>query len=1151
MEELVVQKSQPIAPSGGQELVVKSTRPLAQSQAERTGPKITADDLQSRHLPEIRDFNRVMRGSTQDDLSDDEAVDRFLDLNRFFMGGNTVSTARNLATINSMTDEEKVTAGRGFTLFNDMENIFSSENTWAETGEGVKDYAAAVLADPVNLLGFGIGKVIATGGVRTGTAAARKTAMALYQRSLAKGATEEEARALATRAISRSMREAGNREIAAGTATQTSRAAANRLARTGAAATVAFDTVVAIGTDAAYQSGLLQTGAQEDRDWAQTGLAALGVLAVGGAAYTWGAQRGSSGNRNFVEGPTIQPTASTVSSALQSTVVTMGDWGKKVANGKEVRDLDTDFWIKLTLGDDSLGLKGVAQSFAEQGFVWQRRNKDDNIMNWVTDVMKKNVSTPDAIQFLKDFQAATGVKLPALNRKTYNNLIDTYAKKMSDSGRVLNAASQIAKQLGIPANKVTLAQLNSATLAATVAGQKNSLIGKLLSGEKTGQAAVDGIQRFQNNTIRMIVASPSTTTLNVQGWGAASTLNSVVDLTRGALYGGLAGLQMVFGKGDFQASKQMAYANWAANFQKMRNLLDPNTTYEVFRSYTIQRADNVKQLLEVGAGGIDIANQVGKGPLDPTMTKLGFAVEKGVDSVQRGALVQAQDGFTKSQEFLYQLDRRVREKYGKSLQDLFQDPNRRATMATAEYAAIEAQAVGETLRSIFSKSYKGQTKLGQAAGIIEDLRNIPAIGLMVPFGRFFNNTVAFMSDVSGLSIAGKWFGGYSKDRSFFDLAVRAGVGFGLVWAMVDKEVEELEMGLGTFQTIGGATGDIVDVKYEFPYSIFKAAARLMAHTQTGSEPSPQEIADIREAMQGYDDVVENFEKTGTIPPGVFEEVIDVAGGQLFRQIIGSSEGIRSYLEATLAGDKDAKELAVGLITAPVSQVASGWTRFLEPYNNILALSRDTDWSVMDRRQGNELINKSIRYMDHMVDMLVGMENLTGSAPQQAVSAASGEARPDMGKFVGARAGQELSYTERVMNFMGLPAWRLNNRSIMPEGDNRFNKLFNTLIEKKAEELWENPRFQRDPQFRDRIWADITQKARKEVKGIMESSIQKTGDRELAMLLSLSLSPGETGVRQALKELGMEDIELEDLTFGQLSLLEAHIKTRDDFIRLRR
>jgi hypothetical protein len=1146
LNELVVQRRQTsVAPNFGEqeELVVRSSQPVAQpAQQEVDRPKITADDLQSRHMPEIRDFLRVMRGTVEDDLSDEEAVNRYLDINRFFAGGNAVSAVRNLSTINSLSDEDKVLAGRGFDLFNSMENIFSEENTWSETGEGVKDYAAAVLADPVNLISLGIGKVVAAGGVRAGTRAAQQEAMRAYRASLASVATREAAEKAGREVVQKSMEQAGQREIARSTAVQTSRPVRNRLEAQGILAATGFDTVVAVGVDQAYQAGLIRTGAQEDMSWAQTGLAALGVLTIGGTAAALSSRRGSSGLTNYTEGPVTQPNTQNVSAALNQTVVTMGDWAKKVAGGKPLSSLDNEFWDRIVLGDSSIGLKGLAENFVDLGFAYKPRDESDTITNWFTDVLKQNLSNKDALQFLRDFRAATGITGLPVSRKSYNTLAETMAytiaRSASEAGQTLNRSSK-------------LKALFSGNAAPTTQQLKKTTAGRLLAGETTGSKLMDGFRRFQNNTIRMIVTNPATTMLNVQGWVAASTLNSAVDVTRGALYGGKAGLQMLTGVGDFKETWKLANANWATQIQKLRNTIDPNTTEEVFRSYLLQRPEQLRELAEVGAGGIDIQNQVGRGPFDPTIGRVGVATEKFIDNAQRLNLVQAQDAFTKSQEFLYQLERRVREKYGKSLAEFFKDPNRRALMASEDYARIETEAVKETLRSIFSKSFKDRTTLGEAAGIIEDMRNIPIIGLLVPFGRFFNNTVAFMGDATGMSILGKYFGGTSQYRSYGDLFTRAAVSFGFVAYLVGQEMEYIEKGLGTFQEVEGWSGDIVDKKFEFPYSLYKAAARIVAYTQLGKDLPQEEADSMQEAVTEFRRLNESVQRGEPIPQGVLTETFEAVGGQLFRQLFGAGDGIAAFIEETLSGEKSGAELLASAATAPVSQVASGWTRFLEPYNTVLALARDTDWQVMDRRQGSELITKSLRYMDQMVDALVGFENVSGSQPQQLQSAAGGAARVDMGKFAGMRQGQNMTYTERVVNRLGIPAWQLNSRSILPEGDNRFNQLFNSIIEKEAKKLWEDERFKRDPQFRERRWADVVERARTSVRGLMESGITDSGDRNLQAILRLSTGHGERKINQALRELGFDGTDLSDLTFGQLQLLDTHLKTRDDMIRYQR
>lgn len=67
-----------------------------------------------------------------------------------------------------------------------------------------------------------------------------------------------------------------------------------------------------------------------------------------------------------------------------------------------------------------------------------------------------------------------------------------------------------------------------------------------------------------------------------------------------------------------------------------------------------------------------------------------------------------------------------------------------------QFLDFSAQATELTLEDILSKSYRNQGGgLGMVAKVIEDMGNIPILGTLFPFGKFFNNTVAFTYDVAG------------------------------------------------------------------------------------------------------------------------------------------------------------------------------------------------------------------------------------------------------------------------------------------------------------------------------------------------------------------------------------------------------------------
>ena len=92
--------------------------------------------------------------------SREEVVNKFLNNMRGFSGGNSVRAVNEVAFLNSLEEdsEEMVTTGRAYELFENMAGVFSGETTGMERAEAVGDYVRSTVADPVNLVGFGIGK---------------------------------------------------------------------------------------------------------------------------------------------------------------------------------------------------------------------------------------------------------------------------------------------------------------------------------------------------------------------------------------------------------------------------------------------------------------------------------------------------------------------------------------------------------------------------------------------------------------------------------------------------------------------------------------------------------------------------------------------------------------------------------------------------------------------------------------------------------------------------------------------------------------------------------------------------------------------------------------------------------------------------------
>ena len=95
-----------------------------------------------------------------------------------------------------------------------------------------------------------------------------------------------------------------------------------------------------------------------------------------------------------------------------------------------------------------------------------------------------------------------------------------------------------------------------------------------------------GADYMQRNLIRMLVTHPGTTALNLIGWQTASTMQSMADIVRGTLYGGASVVNAaVLNKEGAAKFAKKAGLMFSLQKDKMRNLLDPNMTYEAFMDF--------------------------------------------------------------------------------------------------------------------------------------------------------------------------------------------------------------------------------------------------------------------------------------------------------------------------------------------------------------------------------------------------------------------------------------------------------------------------------------------------------------------------------------------------------------------------------------
>ena len=1080
--------------------------------------------------------------------SREELVDRFLNNRRGVSGGNSLRSLKEMDFINDIkrNPEKKRRAALAYQLYEDMAGLYSKETTFAEKAEGTIDYIRQGILDPVNLAGGLIGKTVANGSIRVGMEVAKRTAL----QAMKKEATEEAAEAVGKKVFKDGLKAARKsaREKINNYAQETlGKTARQRLMTRKALAEIgivtAVDAVAAVGTEYLYQTGLVNVDVREKINPFAIGIAAAGSIIMGGGQAALIARRGFTGTTiqtQQIPEPDakglLSETERQIEKYLKQTDTPIGrDWKTKIQGGAELskgsNDFTHDFFKVLLLGhveEDKIIFKGMTQIAHERGFVWSKRFEADNFTNWMADLIS-DVSDKEAQDFLGTIEKVTGNKIRVVgdngevisrNKVTGKDIGDILSYKMSQAGSTLNLASQSAKELGLSITDLELKDLyESAIDAGFVQGEL-----KKGAGKTERNIVREAFAENQNRLIRLLVAHPSTSYLNVVGWGANSALNSISDITLSLLLAGRGTIQRLSGNVAKGAkTEKLARDLIAANASKVKFLLDPDMSYTAFESALQRNSAALQKLNSVLPGGVEATNKLlTGGNFSPGQKLVGMRVDDGIDMIQKLTLVQAQDAFTKSQEFLFQMDLKLRSVYGKGWNEFYDTDGVAKLMATKEYRQIEAEAVENTLENIFSKSYAGKDPLGLIAKAIEDFRLFPIFGMALPFGRFFNNTVAFMGkNAPGLNFALKR-AGYFKSMKKDEALARSLVTSGLLLAMSKKEEENIKEGLPIYSTRDPFSGEVVTQKYDFPISYFKGVARWIGHLRLGEYEESKRVLKQFRSDFSIRSLVRNLDTTERELLESLDYIFDSE-----RRSIGEAFNI--------AGNT--------LLT----QYANPITRPLEPLNVVVGLGRGENAAPIDRYQNNKLLNNALRYVDNIYPLFFG-----GMSEEARQTVAGGRADIQSSKILGSR-NIRLTDTQRILARMALPEFNINAagkvRDLAPAAANSYNGILHDIVEHESTKLLKSKWFEKlTPEEKIRHWTnDVLPRSKSLAKTFLRMKYQ--GPEEVnSLLFDITNSYKKGDVQAAIKKLDLND--LEKLNKEELFILELYLKNKKSFLDLK-
>jgi len=1075
-----------------------------------------------------------------------EVVDSYINHMRKFSFGQSVTTLGELSYLNSTTNINKSGAGQAYTLFDNMNNAFSSEYTLGQKADAVGDYARALIVDPVNILSLGIGKLITGGATKAAATLAKQAVKQTLIKEFGKGVLKKSTPAKQQRAsiIEREVLS----KLLKGEAIKGARKGAfqkklKEQTRTEIMAGTAFDASASVGVDAAYQQAMITTGVQSEYNVLQGVVTGATGVVGGSLAYGMSLLNKAPHTANTLPIATHFMLEAEKNAARAKAAAKIGlgkDIGKSIKdfNMKDIRkalrenNKATKRWaIKVLDGDTKLRegagvveprsavfmdaflhgdleggtFKGVSQIFDDYGI--QRDYRNDGTFANLTDFITESIKAlPKGIRSeITELYETTMQRVPAYNKMGLNDAMDAMASEVSSAGRNLGSLSLWVRSVKKAKGKTKDEKMLSATEA-----EIEPLVGFPATKEKMFETTA----AIQQNLIRLLVTHPGTVALNIAGWLGTSALQSYSDVVRGGLYGGRSLVAALVGnKVNAKEYANLAKSMLTLQGQALRNLVNPYATKEAAMDFLAYNPKAQKELFRYISGGIelkdvykDIGIKLDGAPDEGTWTKV-------MDFAQNVYGVKAQDILSKTQAFMYQMDKQVRLNFGgKSYAEFIQDENLYKSLKGDLYLEMQASAVQDALRMVSAKSYKSKDALGQVAGIIENIRKVPVLGAMVPFGQFFNNTLGHMFDHTGLTIAHKFFAKTSRDP--IDIYTKAAAGYSLIGLMAYREKDNMEEGLGVFQE-RTSDGSIRDRIYDFPISYYKAMGRMAAH----------------------------LIKDGFVPEGVKKQFLDTFGTRNLTRTLGETTKETGDLLISLVtgGDADWKKESIGMLRDSFSMYASAYSRPLDPVNQIVGLMRGEDYKTIDRKQGPLWATKSGRYVDQIFSALSGKE----LAPEKYTATSDVRKPSPIGRIFGYREVSAQSSIQQMFNEVGKPDWRTEIKSFIPEVQNDINRLIFKYLESYAEntiskEGWKNA----SQDDKEASLSKILSMAKEDVLFSLENSYSNK-DSKTAKLFKLSNgNTAEKAVIKAIKELNL-DIDFTEMTEEEIDFLVYYIKLNKD------
>ena len=803
------------------------------------------------------------------------------------------------------------------------------------------------------------------------------------------------------------------------------------------------------------------------------------------------------------------------------------DWNTKVETGKKTFEggdgnqiMPESLLSRIMLGytpdgKEALGIKGpvevggLAKIFKDNGVKFSKKTKISDVMTNLLHYMDKD----DLAEISQLFREHTNIEIGTLHSLPVE-LGDVIAATVSGAGSTLSVMSQVRRVVDggvVSGNELLVETLNSKEVQDELAKEFGQ---DIMAGKKTPKYGA----YIQNIWKRLLVSSPATTAANVAGFAQFYGGQGVADLFSTGMLG-IAGVGAAT-TGNKNLSKELfrqarVYKDIQA--QKMKNFLDPMSTYESFIDLMDSLGDNkqVKNLLfETIGGGIERTAKRYNMDIDNTVLK---KAEIFADASMMITGVRAQDTFTKSQMFMTELDKYIRLKHGKD------DANISLinVLKSGDMSKIDDDVIGgavdTTLRSVFSKDYTTDDQyLGFAAKFVEQASNTPFLGTVIPFGRFMNNVVATAyqwSPLSFLPTAARIAKAGGKDIKANEAMARSLVGTSALAMAMQMDEERQKKGLAVNEI--EMSGTIVDVRNVFPFSLFLAVGRGANLNRKGE----------------------------AIPPELREEILNqLAIGQVARDAQFGNDLFNVFDYFT--GDGSDRGRALDALYKSLGNIAAGATRPLDAVNRSVGYLAGND-IAKDVRQAegvNKFTQSASKYFDNILEVLIGeSETLTGENLRVATREGDIYDANPLARILGLNIKRGKTATEKAYTLSELQTWKADQRSQIPMYDRIFNETLAPVLERRMTRLLKSKNFREgDLAYKRGRVKEELKRARKQVRdnfsfltseGYMEQERYKASNKGTKEQQKKALS--------MMKQRGV-DADIKDFNFRELRMYNSII-----------